>query len=183
VLAAVAAAAPAAAQPAVRPVTSITGTVRFEARATVGDFAGQSSALSGAVTGGPDLETLRGWVEAPVDSLRTGNGLRDRDMRRSLGSARFPALRFDLDEVRPSPAQGDSMVVTLAGRFTIHGVTRPVSIPALLAWRPGGIRLAVMIPMDVRDYGIEGLSRLLGVLRMDPEIIVRIDLLLGQPGA
>ncbi len=179
-LAAVAAAGPAAAQLAVRPVTSISGTLRFEARATVGDFAGTTGVLAGAVTGGPDLESVRGWVEAPVDSLGTGNGLRDRDMRRSLDSARFPAIRFDLDEVRPSPAQGDSMVVTLAGRLTIRGVARPVSIPALLAWQPEGIRLAAMIPLDVREYGVRGLSRFLGVLRMDPQIVVRINLLFGQ---
>lgn len=172
---------PAFAQRTVAPTTAVSGVLRFDANATLGRFSGTSSALTGALIGGPALEEVRGWVELPVDSLRTGNGTRDRDMRKSLEAARFPTIRFDLDELRPSPMQGDSMVATLAGRFTIHGVSRSVAVPAQITWVPEGIRLEASISMDVRDYRVGGLSRMLGTLRMQPDIVVHINLLFAQP--
>lgn len=167
---------PAVAQPPVLPASLLRGTLSFDARATLGDFAGTTSSVTGAITGGPALEEVRGWVEAPVDSLRTGNGLRDRDMRKSLEADRFPVIRFELDEFRPSPMQGDQMVATLVGRFTIRGVTRAETLPATLTWTPLGIRLEAIFPMDVRHYQVGGLSKLLGTLKMHPDIIVRVDL-------
>jgi polyisoprenoid-binding protein YceI len=162
------------------PSAGFSGTLSFDARATLGEFTGSTTRLTGQITGGPGLETIRGWVQAPVDSIRTGNGLRDRDMRRVLESDVHPQIRFDLAEIRPSPMQGREMVATLAGRFTIHGVSREVTLPATLTWGPDGIRLRALLPMDVRDYGVTRLSKLLGTLRMHPDIVVRIDLLVSQ---
>jgi len=170
----------ASAQREIIATTVVSGTLRFEADATLGRFTGTTATVTGALTGGPSPELVRGWVESPVDSLRTGNGMRDRDMRKALQADRFPTIRFELDELRPSPIQGDSMVATLAGRFTIHGVTRAVTMPALLVWLPDGIRLEATAAMDVRDYQIGGLSRMLGTLRMRPDIVVHVHLLFAQ---
>jgi len=169
------------AQPAVTPTTRITGTLRFDARATLGPFFGTTTAVSGAITGGPALESVRGWVEFPVDSLATGNGLRDRDMRGALDAEQHPTIRFDLREVRPSPIQDNTMVLSLVGDFTIHGTTKPVSMPATLTWVEGGITVHALLAMDVRDFGITRLSRLLGAFKMQPDIVIRIDLLVAQP--
>lgn len=180
-LALLGAAAPLAAQPPVVPSARFTGTLSFDARATLGDFTGTTTRLAGQITGGPGLETIQGWVAAPVDSIRTGNGLRDRDMRRALESDAHPLIRFDLAEIRSSPMQGPQMVATLVGRFTIHGTSRDVTLPATLTWGPEGIRLRALLAMDVRDYGITRLSKVLGTLRMHPDIVVRIDLRVSQP--
>lgn len=169
------------AQPAVASSSGFSGSLSFDARATLGNFTGTTVWLEGTITGGPELGMIRGWVETRVDSLRTGNGLRDRDMRRALESDRHPLIRFDLAEVRPSPIQGDTMVVSLVGRFTIHGTTREVTLPATLVWQPAGIHLTALLPMDVRDYGVTRLSKLFGTLRMHPDIVVRIDLVVAQP--
>lgn len=181
VAALLATATPALAQPPVAPTTRVTGTLRFDARATLGPFTGTTTAVSGEITGGPGLEAVRGWVAFPVDSLQTGNGLRDRDMRAALASDEFPTLRFDLQEVRPSPLQGSTMVLTLVGAFTIHGTTRQVSMPATLTWVEDGITVHALLAMDVRDYGITRLSRLLGAFKMQPDIVIRIDLQVAQP--
>lgn len=177
----VAATSPAVAQHAIIPTTQLSGTLQFDARATLGPFSGITRTVAGALTGGPALEQVRGWVEFPVDSLDTGNGLRNRDMRGALEAEQFSTIRFDLTEVRPSPLQDSTMVLTLVGNFTIHGTSRRVSLPATLTWTSGGIRVQALLPMDVRDYGITRLSRLLGAFKMQPEIVLRIDLLFGQP--
>lgn len=168
------------AQRPVVPTTAITGTLRFDARATLGRFTGTTAAVTGALVGGPGLETVSGWIEFPVDSLATGNGLRDRDMRASLDAEGHPTIRFDLTAVRPGATPADTMVVLLLGAFTIRGVRREVNLPATLTWSERAVRVEVLHTMDVRDYRVDRLTKLFGTLRMEPEIVVRVDLILGQ---
>ena len=151
------------------------GTLAFDGHGTLGDFTGTTTTLSGALLSAPTLALTRGWVEAPAKSLVTGNGKRDRDMGGSLEVERFPVLRFDLDSVTTGEAQGDSTAVTLHGRFTIHGKTLGDTISGWL-WRTGGgTRFRGRTPMDVRRYDIGGLSKMLGLLKMNPKLIVRMD--------
>src|SRR3954462_13476810 len=49
------------------------GTLSFDGHATAGDFVGTTSTVSGQLTGAPDVTGARGWVEAPVNTLKTGN--------------------------------------------------------------------------------------------------------------
>src|SRR4051794_36388147 len=49
------------------------GRLSFDGRATVGDFIGTTSTVTGEMTGGPTIAAVRGWVEAPVSTLVTGN--------------------------------------------------------------------------------------------------------------
>jgi hypothetical protein len=45
---------------------------------------------------------------------------------------------------------------------------------------PGGIRLKSTFPMNLTDYQIGGLSKMLGLLKMHPDIVVHVDLLFKQ---
>ena len=42
------------------------------------------------MTGGPTLADVRGFVEAPVNTLVTGNGKRDKDLNKSMESDKYP---------------------------------------------------------------------------------------------
>ena len=157
-----------------RPLRS--GTVAFDGGGTLGDFTGTSDSVRGWLAGGADLEAVRGWVEADAATLATGNDRRDRDMAKSLEVTRFPVLRFDLDAVDVGEASGDSVSVTLRGRFTIHGVTREEQVRGWI-WRLGErLRFRGTTPMNLKDYQIGGLRKLLGMLRMYEDIVVRVDL-------
>ena len=72
------------------------------------------------------------------------------------------------------------MAVSLHGRFIIHGVTREATIPASLAFGAEGIRLRGQTPLNLKDYKIGGLTKMLGMLKMDEEILVRVDLVFGS---
>ena len=151
------------------------GSLSFEGRGTFGAFVGTTRTLSGQMTG--TVVSARGWVEAPVTTLTTRNDRRDRDMRASLEADRFPTMRFDLDSVALAAQHtADSSAVRLHGRLTIHGVTRSVDIPATVSLIVDTIRLRSTFPLDLADYRIGGLTRALGLLRMDPHIEVRVDL-------
>jgi polyisoprenoid-binding protein YceI len=162
-----------------KPGTAIlrSGTLSFTSHSTTGGFVGSTSATSGMVEG--ELSNARGWVEAPVATLSTRNELRDRDMRAALEAERYPLMRFDLArvEVLLDVDTGDETVaVTLHGALLIHGVKRTVDLPAIISFDDESIHLTSAFPLDVESYGIRGLTRLFGLLRMRREIEVRLDL-------
>ena len=151
------------------------GTLSFDGRSSTGAFTGTTTAVSGEMTGGASLSEVRGWVEAPVSTLVTGNGRRDKDLNKSLQSDLYPAIRFDLTGVTAGADRGDTADVVLEGRFSIHGVTREASIPATVVMQSDAIRVRGETPLSLKDYKIEGLSKLMGMLRMYDEIVVHLD--------
>lgn len=155
------------------------GSLAFDARASLGDFSGTTDSVRGEMTGGATLAEVRGWVEAPVASLRTGNGRRDRDLNKSMESDIHPTIRFQLDSVESEWERGDSASVILVGRFTIHGETRPERFAARVHRGSDGIRLTAELPMNVKDYKVGGLSKFLGTLKMHPDIKVKVDVTFG----
>jgi polyisoprenoid-binding protein YceI len=148
----------------------------FDGHASVGDFTGATTTVTGEMTGGESLAAVRGWVESPVKTLDTGNGKRDKDLNKSMESGKHPAMRFELAGVTPGGAGRDTAAVQLQGKLTLHGVTRDVTLPGQV-WKDGGaLRLRSDFPLDLRDYEIGGLTKLLGMLRMHEGIEVHVDL-------
>lgn len=154
--------------------TLAAGTLAFDGRASVGDFTGSTSTVTGEMTGGGGLASVRGWVEAPVATLKTGNDRRDRDLNKSMESDKYPAMRFDLDSVSTGGA-GDSSPATLKGRLTLHGVERAVELPASVTLGSDSVRVRSDFPLDLKDYKIGGLTKLFGALRMYEDIKVHVD--------
>jgi polyisoprenoid-binding protein YceI len=158
--------------------TVLQGTLSFDGRATAGNFTGTTTAVTGQLHGG-SLSQVRGWVEAPVRTLATGNQRRDRDLNKSMESEKYPTIRFELTGVAGAESPGDSVNLVLHGHFIIHGVTREAAIPASVAFHQEGIRLRGETPLNLKDYKIGGLSKALGMLKMYEEIVVHVDLTFG----
>jgi polyisoprenoid-binding protein YceI len=153
----------------------------FDGRATAGAFTGTTTTVMGEMTGG-GLSDVRGWVEAPVNTLKTGNDRRDRDLNKSMESEKYPTIRFELTGVTAAQPPSDSMPVTLQGRFIIHGVTREASLPANVTLGPDGVRVRGTTPLNLKDYEIGGLTKMMGMLKMHEEIVVHVDLVF-EPAA
>ncbi len=163
-----------------RPVSSgrvESGTLSFDGHATVGDFVGATKAISGQLTGAPTLSAVQGWVEAPVRTLTTGNGKRDKDLNKSMESGEYPNIRFELSGITPKGGTPDSVAAVLHGSLLIHGVTRPVDLPATVRFDGAKARVHSDFPLNLKDYHIGGLSKMLGVLKMYEDIEVHVDLL------
>jgi polyisoprenoid-binding protein YceI len=162
------------------PAAHVTrGTLSFDGHATLGDFVGSTDSVRGAMTGGADLASVRGWVEATVATLGTGNSKRDRDLRSSMEVETYPTMRFDLAGVTPGETRGDTVAVILVGRLTIHGVARQVSLPGTVILGGRDIILRSDFPVNLKDYHIGGLSKMLGVLKMHEAIEVHVDVVFG----
>lgn len=169
-------AGPAAAQGGVPDGQVVQGRLSFDARATLGDFTGVTDSVRGVLHGAPMLGGVRGRVEAPVASMVTGNDRRDRDLLKSMEADQYPLIWFELDSVIPDRRVADSMEVILAGELTLHGVTRQVEIPGMLTFEGGMVRFRGGLErLNVKDYDVGGLSKFLGMLSMNKEIDVHVD--------
>ena len=155
------------------------GTLSFDARATLGAFTGVTSTMTGHLVGAPELAGVRGWVEAQSKTMTTKNGHRDRDMASSMEFDKFPTMRFTITSVTPGRTDGDSTEVALHGNFTIHGETREATVPGWAWITPTSARFKGTTPMNVKDYKVGGLKKMLGVLSMDERIVVRVDVTFG----
>ncbi len=167
--------ASAMAQRAVTGGTVREGTLSFDGHATLGDFTGTTTTVSGGLSGG-ELPAVRGWVEAPVKSLDTKNGKRDRDLNKSMESDQYPTLRFELNGTVPETEQGDSVPLSLRGTLSIHGVSREIHVPASIVFNSHSLHLRSDFPLNLKDYQIGGLTKMLGILKMYPDIQVHVDL-------
>ena len=157
------------------------GSLSFDAKATLGAFTGATNTVTGTMTAATELRGVRGWVEAPVATLKTGNGLRDKDLLKAMEADAYPVIRFDLESVNIQSEATDSARTNLFGTFTIHGIKREVAVPANIYFQPDGIRVKSDIPMNVKDYGVTKLSKMLGAFKMNENIVVHIDLVFA-PG-
>ena len=160
------------------------GMLSFDGHATVGDFTGTTRTVAGQLTGAPDLSGVRGWVQAPVQSLNTGDRKRDKDLNKSMESSKYPNLRFELNQITAKGSAGDSVPVTLHGTLNIHGVTRRVDLPGSIEFKGANARVRSDFPLNLKEYRIGGLSKMLGMLKMHENIEVHVDLIfqLGARG-
>jgi polyisoprenoid-binding protein YceI len=152
------------------------GTLSFDGHATAGDFVGKTATVSGQLTGAADVSGVRGWVEAPVATLKTGNGKRDKDLNKSMESDKFPVLRFELTRVSRTGGTADSLAVMLHGALTIHGVIREVDVPGTVRISGSTARVHTDFPLNLKEYHIGGLSKMLGLVKMYENIEVHSDL-------
>ena len=170
------------AQRAISPGNVVRGTLSFDAKATLGAFTGTTNSVTGSMVGGADIRDVRGHVEAQAATLKTGNGLRDKDMMKAMDADSFPVMRFELHGVSEQHQAADSSVVTLSGRMTLHGVTRDIAIPAVVRFGKDGVQVLATFPLNVRDYGVTRLSKMLGAFKMNPDIVVKVDVVFGPGG-
>ena len=155
----------------------------FDAKASLGAFRGITKVARGEMSGGATLSAVHGFVEADAITLSTDNGLRDKDMRKTLEVEKFKTIRFDLDSVTVHSESGDSARIDLVGRMTIHGVTRALRIPAELHRKGTELRVTGGCDLFLPAYGVTKLKRMLGMLSMDETIKMGIDVTFGtEPG-
>lgn len=93
---------------------------------------GSSEGVSGTLTMDPrDLSTIRGTISTQVSTMKTGNETRDHHLKSPewLDANRYPAISFTISSVSNISVSGNTATATVAGNFTMHGVSKQMSIP------------------------------------------------------
>jgi polyisoprenoid-binding protein YceI len=161
----------------------ISGVLSFDGHGTVGDFTGTTTTVSGEIKSASNLAGVQGWVEAPVQTLKTGDSKRDADLNKSMESRKYPAMRFVLQRIAPAGSGEAEVPVILHGELSIHGRTRSLELPATIRFEQTSARVRSDFPLNLKDYGIGGLSKMLGMLKMNENIEVHVNLVFQADAA
>lgn len=135
-----------------------TGEVIFASKASKLTFNGTSEQLQGLI----DID--KNLVDFYLDlaSLKTGNRLRDKHMRDNyLEISEYPFAEFTGSITSPFDLQTkSSQEVMVEGEFTIHGVTKSISVSGTLQKKGVNLLLNASWKVKLGDYNI-GIPKLM----------------------
>jgi polyisoprenoid-binding protein YceI len=98
-------------------------------------------------------------VDANLLSLKSDRDMRDNRIKTlGLESEKFPQSKFVLTQpisFQSVPTVGETVRATAKGNFTLHGVTRPVSIPLEGRWDGRDIQVVGNLDATPSDYQID----------------------------
>lgn len=128
------------------------GHVTFRSEVPTHSFSGESDQLVGRI----NLEDSTVDFYVDVHTLETGIARRDRDMLETLEAEEYPFAEFygtlndevDLERHEPQP-------VTVTGDFTIHGVSREMTVEGVIEPVEEGLRLEADWTVRLEDHDIE----------------------------
>lgn len=149
------------------------GHVEFLSNVPLHSFVGESDQLIGRI----DLaeNTIDFYVD--LNTLDTGNGKRDKDMRKTLETDEYPfAEFFGTLTAAIDPESSAEQDVEVNGEFTIHGVTRSITVPGTIRFSEEGMQVNASWILNLDDYDIEPPSLL--ILKVDDEQEISFSILL-----
>jgi polyisoprenoid-binding protein YceI len=101
-------------------------------------------------------------VTADLRDLKSDNSFRDgRIKSEGLESDEFPEAKFVLTKpiaLSAVPAAGETITTEATGDFTLHGVTKSVTIPLEGRWDGKQVQVVGSLPVAFDDYGVSAPS-------------------------
>jgi polyisoprenoid-binding protein YceI len=149
------------------------GTAVFYSRVPLHTFSGNSNHLTGLI----NLSNLKVDFYIDLTTLETGIEKRDRDMRETLETEKYPFAEFFGELVSDfNPDTTAEQPVKVEGEFKIHGVSREVTIDGTLQMKPEGLLVKASWILRLENYDIVP-PRLL-FMKVDQEQEIEIEALL-----
>lgn len=150
------------------------GRAEFTSSVPLHTFTGTSDRLNGRIDLGDG--TVDFYLD--LETLETGIGKRDKDMKRTLETDRFPFASFYGHLVAPIDSlTAGEQAVRVTGTFTIHGVERELEADGTITLSPDGLRVRAAWTLRLEDYDIVP-PRLL-IIKVDQEQRIQVDALLS----
>lgn len=149
------------------------GTAIFHSRVPLHTFSGSSENLTGLI----NLNNNKVDFYIDLTTLDTGIEKRDRDMKETLNTEKYPFAEFFGELVSNfNPDTTVEQSVTVKGDFKIHGVTQEVTIDGTLQMKPEGLLVKASWILLLEDYDIVPPSLLF--VKVDQEQEIEIEALL-----
>lgn len=97
-----------------------------------------------------------------------------------LDVARFPTATFAIDSIKKSQGNEGSDTYTLAGTYTLHGISRKLQFEASGTTEKGMLRLYGRFAIRQTDFGIRPFSKGLGLVGVADDLVIHGDLMIAQ---
>jgi len=86
-----------------------------------------------------------------------------------LDAGRFPAITFESTAVAGTQSSPGAYQLTVRGSLTLHGVTRPITLPLAVEVGADGLKATGRMTIRQTDYGIDPVS-VAGVVKVKNEL-------------
>ena len=159
---------------------TITGTTNVHGYTASSTTVRLTSVKTGAFDG--DLWTLTqkpALVEAfaiaiPSASLKSPKDGIDKNMHKALKADKFADITFTMKSMTKNGAG-----LRALGTLTIAGVSKEITLD--LAVQRAGSNLSVVgeLPLLMTDYGVTPPKAMMGMMRTDPKVVIRLELTLA----
>ncbi len=137
---------------------------------------GSSEGVAGTLTMDTrDLLKIRGTINTQVATMKSGNDTRDHHLKSAewLDASHFPLIAFTITSVANVTVSGNTANGTATGNFTMHGVTKKMSIPFSMKYLPESEKTRERAPGDLvmitadfnialKDYNVAGQEGTIG---------------------
>ena len=146
------------------------GHAEFHSEVPLHTFSGSSEFLVGLI----NLSDSTVDFYLDLTTLDTGIDKRDKDMRRTLETDKYPFASFYGKLISDfNPNLSEPQTVRVRGDFKIHGVERQVTLEGTLQKTGEGLEVSTTWTLDLDDYDIEPPGILF--YRVDEEQDIRIN--------
>lgn len=122
-----------------------------------------------------NLSGIRGTISAKVSTMKSGNATRDKHIQSAdwLDASQHPTISFTITSVKNITVNGNKMNATAVGNFTMHGVTKQISIPFSLTYldasaktkeRASGdlVMIEANFTVSLADFNVKGSKGTIG---------------------
>jgi len=158
--------------------------VKFTSEVVVLTFDGVTDKIDGFIywegeKAFPESTRLR--FEVDLNSIETGIGKRDRDMRDVLETGKWPFTSFEgtLTGVQPTDSSRSAYKATAKGKIFIHGVEREIEVPGTITMEQGKMHVIADFMVRLKDFNIAAPS-LAAFVKVSEEILLHLDFYLSE---
>ncbi|MBC8145549.1 MAG: YceI family protein [bacterium] len=137
---------------------------------------GSSEGVTGSFSLDPaNLATMRGTISTKVSTMKSGSDQRDGHLKGDqwLDAAKYPTITFTITSITGVKVTKNKAKGTAKGNFTMHGVTKQISIPFTLTYLDASTATAKRAPGDLvmlnadftialKDFKVAGTKGLVG---------------------
>lgn len=158
--------------------------VKFTSEVVVLTFSGVTDQIDGFIYWEGEQvfpENTRLRFEVDLNSIETGIGKRDRDMRDVLETGKWPFTSFEgtLSGVQALDSSRSAYKVTAKGKIFIHGVEKEMEVPGTIALEQGKMHVIADFMVRLKDFNIAAPS-LAAFVKVSEEILLHLDFYLSE---
>jgi polyisoprenoid-binding protein YceI len=113
---------------------------------------GTAEGITGSLTIDPsNPTTIRGSISARVATMKSGNEMRDEHIRGEswLDATKYPEIKFTATSIANAKVNGNKLTASVTGDFSMHGVTKKVTIPITLQYMDATAKTKERAPGDL----------------------------------